>query len=109
MSVTDLNALGDELLTQAHQSASGRASTTVRGHADRLRETVIALAAGRELSDHESPGEATLQVLRGEVRLTVPDGSSELALRAGHRADIPDVRHGLTADTDAVILLTVAL
>ena len=33
MTVTDLNALSDELLAQAHEQASGRASTTVRGWA----------------------------------------------------------------------------
>ncbi|GAA3952974.1 cupin domain-containing protein [Gordonia caeni] len=109
MSVSDLNALSDDLLAQAHGQASGRSSTTVRGHADRLRETVIALVAGQELSDHESPGEATIQVLRGQVRITVPDRASEMALRAGQLADVPGVRHGLTADTDAVVLLTVAL
>ncbi|AVM01503.1 cupin [Gordonia iterans] len=116
MSVTDLNALADELLGQARAAHSGRAAETVRPSTspgeqrtgDRLRETVIALAAGHALSDHESPGEATLQVLRGEVRLTVP-GEADLPLGVGHRADIPLVRHGLTATTDAVVLLTVAL
>lgn len=108
MTTVNLNTLADELLAHAAQARSGRASETVRGHGDRLRETVIALLAGQALHDHESPGEATLQVLRGEVRLTVPDGGSQ-ALITGDRTDIPPVRHGLSADTDAVVLLTVAL
>ncbi|WP_448221784.1 hypothetical protein [Gordonia iterans] len=32
---------------------------------------LFALAAGQVLHDHERPGEATLQVLRGDVLLTV--------------------------------------
>jgi quercetin dioxygenase-like cupin family protein len=30
-----------------------------------LRQTVIALAAGQTLDEHENPGEATLHVLHG--------------------------------------------
>ncbi|MEZ5210131.1 MULTISPECIES: cupin [unclassified Gordonia (in: high G+C Gram-positive bacteria)] len=108
MSVTDLPALADELLAAAHDAPAHRASATVRGHGDRLRETVIALVAGQALHDHSSPGEATLQVLRGTVRLTAP-GTPDLSLTEGQRTDIPPVRHGLAADTDAVVLLTVAL
>ena len=113
MSINNLHTLADELLIQARQAPAGRASATVRGHGDRLRETVIALLAGQSLHDHESPGEATLQVLRGEVRLTVPGTDAQSCgdqpLREGDRTDIPPVRHGMTADTDAVVLLTVAL
>jgi quercetin dioxygenase-like cupin family protein len=35
-----------------------------------LRQTVLALAAGVRLAEHEALGAATLQVLRGRVRLT---------------------------------------
>ena len=34
-----------------------------------LRQTVIALKAGRNLSEHQNPGEATIFVLRGSVWL----------------------------------------
>ncbi|NLG46140.1 cupin [Gordonia sp. (in: high G+C Gram-positive bacteria)] len=108
MSEINMSELADQLLDEARAASSGRAALTVRGHSDhRLRHTVIALRAGSDLSDHESPGEATLQVLRGDVRLTGLD--TEIGLTAGSLADIPDVRHGLAADTDAVVLLTVAL
>lgn len=109
MTVTNLPALCDELLATARTAHSGRAARTVRGHADRLRDTVIALTAGSELSDHESPGEATLQVLSGSVRLTVPGSPDAVTLTAGDLADLPPIRHGLAADTDSVVLLTVAL
>ncbi|MBM7369314.1 cupin [Gordonia hydrophobica] len=108
MTDVQLPALVDELLAEARAAGSGRAARTVRGHTDhRLRQTVIALCGGSELSDHESPGEATLQVLAGTVRLTAPDG--DWSGGPGSLTDIPPVRHGLVADTDAAVLLTVAL
>ncbi|GAC78138.1 hypothetical protein SAMN04488550_3531 [Gordonia malaquae] len=108
MTATSLTALADDLLAEARTQSSGRSARTVRGHAEHaLRHTVIALVAGSRLSDHESPGEATLQVLRGTVRLTCEEG--EWTGVAGDLTDIPDVRHGLIADTDSAVLLTVAL
>ena len=101
-----LTALAEELLGQARAASSGRAAHTVsggRGH--RLRDTAIALAAGEELAEHSSPGEATLQVLRGRVRLTTPTVSVELA--ANDFMVIPAERHALAALEEAVVLLTV--
>jgi quercetin dioxygenase-like cupin family protein len=103
----DLDVLGTELLDKARTAGSGRAADTLMGgtgHA--LRQTILALVAGAELGEHESPGEATLQVLRGEVELADVDGKSE-ALTAGQLAPIPPNRHSLRAETDAVVLLTV--
>jgi quercetin dioxygenase-like cupin family protein len=52
------------------EASSGRSSKTVFGCDEHeLRQTVIALRAGEELSEQENPGEATLQVLRGRVLL----------------------------------------
>ncbi len=67
------------LLVDAQAHSARRAARTLcggSGHA--LRQTVIALLAGASLSDHENPGEATLQVLEGQVRLTWSDGSVDL-------------------------------
>lgn len=70
-----------------------------------LRQTVLALAAGNRLDDHDSPGEATLLVLIGKVEL----GSAAGAVTAaeGDYLPIPDERHNLQALTDSVVLLTV--
>jgi len=72
-----------------------------------LKQTLLALAAGRSLADHESPGAATLQVLLGGVRLTA-GGQEDLELHVGDHAPIPPVRHGLDALDDAVVLISVA-
>ena len=77
-----------------------------RGHERVLRQTVIALRNGSSLTEHNSPGEATLQVLVGQVRLSWSDGAVDLD--AGGHVVIPQERHGLLAVTDAVVLLTAA-
>lgn len=107
MSTTSLTTLGEELLGAARGASSGRAARTVHGgQAHDLRQTVIALADGRSLGEHESPGEATLQVLVGRVRLTAGDESWECS--AGDHLVLPPHRHDLAALSDAVVLLTVA-
>jgi quercetin dioxygenase-like cupin family protein len=58
------------------------------------------------LSEHENPGEATVYVLSGRVRLTA-DGQSWDG-RTGDLVVVPDKRHALEALEDSAILLTVA-
>jgi|SRR3954447_8661547 quercetin dioxygenase-like cupin family protein len=106
MESTGLTELAERLLADARTAHSGRAAETVHGgrhHA--LRQTVIALAANAELSEHESPGEATLQVLRGRVSMTA--GSGDWIGGPGDLAVIPPERHALTAHEESVVLLTV--
>ena len=107
MNTTSLTRLGEEQLDKARAASSGRAAVTVHGgHEHDLRQTLIALAAGRTLGEHDAPGEATLQVLVGTVRLTAGDEHWDGS--AGDHVVIPQLRHDLHAETDAVVLLTVA-
>jgi quercetin dioxygenase-like cupin family protein len=102
-----LDALAREHLERATAATTGRSAITVYGgHEHVLRQTVLALTAGTELAEHESPGEATLLVLRGRVRLS--SGDTFWDGRSGDLITIPDARHSLTAVEDAVVLLTVA-
>lgn len=102
-----LTGLLTEHLTKARTASSGRSAHTVYGGHDRsLRQTLIALKAGQRLDEHENPGEATLQVLHGRVRLE-SDGTSCEGV-AGDLLVIPDARHALEALDDAGVLLTVA-
>jgi quercetin dioxygenase-like cupin family protein len=104
-SVTDLQELGRALLDQALGEGPGRAAHTLPHSGPGLRQTLIALRAGAELAEHESPGTATLQVLRGRTRLIAGEATVELA--AGQLGAIPPRRHSLHADQDAVVLLSV--
>ncbi len=101
-----LVSLAENQLAAARGASSGRAAHTVHGgRGAALRQTVLALAAGRALGEHESPGEATLQVLLGRVGLTA--GPDHWDLAAGDHLAIPRVRHDLAALEDSVVLLTV--
>ncbi|MFV0285580.1 MAG: cupin domain-containing protein [Demequina sp.] len=105
--VVDLETLVDEQLALAYEASSGRHSVTLKGdHHEDLRQTLIAIAGGNALHEHDSPGEATLQVLRGEITFTVGEG--QMALGAGDLLVIPPARHGVQAVTDCALLLTVA-
>lgn len=105
MNSISLETLGSTQLDLARQASSGRASHTVNGGHDHvMRQTVIALTAGQQLAEHENPGEATLQVIDGHIRLIAGSDSAELT--AGGYLVIPDGRHAVEAVTDSVILLT---
>ena len=103
----DLQALADQLLEKATTEHAGRAARTLAHPVDGLRQTVIALRADAELSEHESPGPATLLVLRGRVRLVA--GEQTLGLAPHQISPIPNRRHSLHADEDSVVLLSVAV
>jgi quercetin dioxygenase-like cupin family protein len=106
MDSVSLTSLAAEQLAQARTVHSGRASHTIHGgHALELRQTVVALASGRELAEHDSPGEATLQVLQGRVRLNAGDDTWDGG--QGDCVTIPSHRHSLLALEDSAVLLTV--
>jgi quercetin dioxygenase-like cupin family protein len=108
MQKESLTALVRHHLETASTSSSGRSAHTIYGGHERvLRQTLVALRAGSDLDEHESPGEATLQVLHGRVTLVV--GENRWNGSPGDLIVIPDSRHALEAVEDSVVLLTVAV
>ena len=107
MHKTSLDALAREHLKRAAAAPSGRSASTIYGgHEQVLRQTLIALAAGASLAEHENPGEATVQVLSGRVRLVA--GADSWDGRRGDLIVIPPTRHSLEAVEAAAVLLSVA-
>ncbi|ASU84653.1 LuxR family transcriptional regulator [Nocardiopsis gilva YIM 90087] len=103
-----LDALARKHLDTAARSSAGRsAETFYGGHEHVLRQTLVALMRGSSLSGHETPGEATLYVLSGRVRLT-----ADLDFWEGRTGDLlilPSAEHSLEALEEAVVVLTVAM
>ena len=106
MQKMSLTALVRELRAKAAGSTRKVASQTVfGGHEKTLRQTLVVLAAGGQLAEHESPGDATVQVLDGRVSLFTKSDSWEG--RSGDMLIVPDERHGVDALEDSAFLLTV--
>ena len=108
MEKLSLTALARQQLKLARTATSGRSAQTVYGgHEHALRQTMIALVAGRRLDEHDSPGEATVHVLHGRVRLVAGDNAWEGS--PGDLIAVPLTRHALEALEDSAVLLTVSV
>ena len=107
MQKISIDALARQQLAAATSASSGRAADTVYGgHEKVLRQTVIGMTKGTVLAEHDNPGDATVFVVTGRVRLIV--GKDSWQARTGDLLIVPNARHSLEAEEDAAILLTIA-
>jgi quercetin dioxygenase-like cupin family protein len=100
--VADLPRLIESHLAAAREDEHGR-STELLLHDGPLRQTIIALTAGNELSEHNPPDAASIQVLLGRVEVT---GLEPAVLAPGRLEIFRHERHAVRAVEDAVFLLT---
>jgi quercetin dioxygenase-like cupin family protein len=108
MKKLSLDAQTREHLERAAATPAGRSSATLfGGHENVLRQTIIALTAGTRMAEHDSPGEATVVVLRGRIRLS--SGETSWEGRTGDLLAVPPERHSLAAIEDSAVLLTTAM
>ncbi|WP_327000631.1 LuxR family transcriptional regulator [Dactylosporangium sp. NBC_01737] len=102
-----LTAHADGLLRHALRGSGRRGMRTVnRGHPHSPCQAMIALGRGLRLDEHDNRGAATVQVLRGRVRVTAGDDVTDGT--AGQLLIVPDGRSTVTAVEDTVVLLTAA-
>lgn len=99
----DVLQLATEQLEAARADEYGRSAQLVV-HDGPLRQTVIALAQGGRLAEHNSPPAASLQVIHGSVAVT--SAGMEETYDAGRLVALTHDRHAVEALTDAVVLLT---
>ncbi|GAA1775863.1 cupin domain-containing protein [Streptomonospora arabica] len=107
MNKLSLDALARKHMETAAAASAGRSSETFYGgHEQTLRQTLIALTKGNALSEHPNPGEATVLVLRGRVRLKA--GGDTWEGRTNDLLVMPRGEASLEALEDSAVVLTVA-
>ncbi|WGW11362.1 cupin [Saxibacter everestensis] len=99
----NLDQLVVEHLELAARDHHGR-SAHLLIHDRNLRQAIIAMTQGTTLAEHDTPPAASLQVLKGAVRLNY--GSGYVDAEAGQLLRLPEQRHSVDALEDSAILLT---
>ncbi|MGH1564126.1 hypothetical protein [Mumia sp. DW29H23] len=99
----DVAALTEEYADAASSAPHGRSAELVLQDGP-LRQSVLGLAEGAELSEHDAPPAASVLVLKGSIEIVGESGT--IALETGMLAAVPRERHSVKAVVDSVFLLT---
>lgn len=94
------------LLARASDSSTGRTAKTLVKEGP-LRLTLVALRRGARMAKHHVDGQASIQVLRGKLRIGTEAGSIELGsgdLLVLNRG----VEHAVEARSDCAFLITMS-
>jgi quercetin dioxygenase-like cupin family protein len=96
---------GADLLEKAKGASSGRAAKTLVKNGA-LRVTLIAMKKGAGARRHHVDGPATIQVLRGKLRIVTPRGPDDLSTGTVYALGAR-TEHSHSAITDCIALLTI--
>ena len=102
--MANIKELADSHLATALAEERGRSAELV-AHDGPLRQTVSALRNGTRMAEHNSPPAASLQVLKGRVRVDL-DEESQGEFGEGELWILTHERHSVLALEDSVFLLT---
>ncbi len=107
-SPVDLMDVADKLFATARGSTDGRSSVSLHsGEAAVLRQTLVAVLAGRTMTMEHPPHEGSILVVAG--RLTVDGGGETIEVAIDDLLILPAKTLVITAVEDTVLLLTVAM
>lgn len=101
--MSDVSRLAEEHLAIALDAPHGRSAVMIAQDGP-LRQTVIALRAGVELGEHNSPSAGTVFVLEGAIAVVSAEGRATVS--ENQLEPLPRERHSIEAAEDAVFLLT---
>lgn len=104
--VTDLTLVAAELSVEASSAETGHAARTLVREPD-LSVVVTAMRPGAVISNHRAMATAVIQVLRGRIRLDMPDRSLEL-VAGQHIALERALAHEVTAVETSAFIVTLA-
>jgi quercetin dioxygenase-like cupin family protein len=100
----DFETIARELRAEAPYVGEGQAARTLIRSSD-LRIVVVALAAGKTISEHHANVTASIQTLSGHIRLQLPDRS--VAVEKGQLLVLgAGLAHDVYAEADSLFLLT---
>lgn len=102
--VFDLDAVAEELRGHESYRRGGQAARTLILTQD-LRIVLIALAAGRSISEHHASATVSVQSFAGRIRLRLPERDVHIG---AHQLLVLGfgLSHDVHAETDSVFLLT---
>ncbi|HEY5481334.1 MAG TPA: cupin domain-containing protein [Verrucomicrobiae bacterium] len=102
--MTDVHVYVRDIRELAKVPENGILSQTLQND-DRTKVILFGFAAGQELSAHTAPFPATLIFLKGEAHLRL-GGEEQLATEGTFVYMPPNLEHGIKAQSEVVMLLT---
>lgn len=100
----ELAAVARELRAEAAYASEGQTGRTLVRTPD-LRVVLVALRAGKTISEHHANVTASVQTLSGHLHLRLPDRGVDVP--EGHLLVLgPGVPHDVSAQADSLFLLT---